>query len=190
VVKEGTQLGGVGGGSILHQDEDAKKVWPWDMPLNDKTFVQLQRASGEEGDQATRKVAGGTLYSHVRDIEVAGAKPPKLTSFGELRPVGNAGRHQYEFQFPRDSEQHERMAFVPSAAGRPRTQTHTHTHMLQFLFIYSCAHQLSGGRRVGKSSEPHPSACHAQAAPRKDPRRPTSSLRLSTRIHQALATAR
>ncbi len=50
----------------------------------DKTFVQLQRASGEEGDQATRKVAGGTLYSHVRDIEVAGAGGRAMLFSGQL----------------------------------------------------------------------------------------------------------
>jgi hypothetical protein len=112
LVKEGTQLGGAGGVTIIRQDPDAKKVWPWDMPLNDKTYVQMQRAPTEEGDQAAKKVTAGTLYSHVRDIEASSAEPPKLTCFGELKPVGTAGRRQYEFQFPRDCEQHERMAFL------------------------------------------------------------------------------
>ena len=94
------------------------------MPRNDKTFVQMQRAASEEGDQASKKITSGTLYSIARDIEASGAKPPKLTCFGELRPVGTAGRHQYEFQFPRDSDQRERMAFVPSA-GSAHANVHT-----------------------------------------------------------------
>ena len=116
VVKEGTQLGGIGGGSILHQDADAKKVWPWDMPLQDKTFVQLQRATSDD-DSTAKKLVSGTLCSIARDIETTHAKAPRLTSFGELRPGGTAGRHQYVFQYPRDAEGHEMLAFVPSAGG-------------------------------------------------------------------------
>jgi len=116
VVKEGTQLGGVGGGSVLRQDPDAKKVWPWDMPLGDKTRVQLQKASSDD-QQAPRQIVHGTLYSIVRDIETANSKAPKMTGFGQLRPGGTAGRHQYEFEFGRDSESHENLAFVPSPGG-------------------------------------------------------------------------
>jgi hypothetical protein len=159
VVQEGTQVGGVGGGAILRQDDDAKKVWPWDMPRNDKTFVQMQRAASEEGDQASKKITSGTLYSIARDIEASGAKPPKLTCFGELRPVGTAGRHQYEFEFPRDSDQHERMAFVPSA-GSAHANLHTNIATIPRVLIAAAhVHQTqvvlrTGPRRQTSSQTP------------------------------------
>jgi hypothetical protein len=113
VLNMGTHLGGIGGGSLLPEDPEAKRCWPWALPDGDKTWVQLNRAAseGEDGTKAP-KVISGTLYAICREIETNGTGPPKLTSFGNLIPSGTAGRHEYRFEVPRDHERHERLSFV------------------------------------------------------------------------------
>jgi hypothetical protein len=114
VLSMGTHLGGVGGGSLLPEDPQAKKCWPWALPDGDKTWVQLNRAAieGEDATKAAPKVSSGTLYALSREIEANGTSPPKLTSFGNLIPSGTPGRHEYRFEFPRDHERHEKLSFI------------------------------------------------------------------------------
>ena len=124
VLNVGAQIGGVGGGSVLPEDPSAKKCWPWDLPQGDKTWVQVARAAVDGADDTKPKVVAGTLYSQAREIEASATGPPKLTSFGNLIPSGNAGRHAYSLEHPRDAPEHEKLAFTPTPpAGAPKEPT-------------------------------------------------------------------
>ena len=86
-VPSGTQLGGIGGGHFLPYD-GAKRRIRWQLPLGDKTVIQLTKGSdGDVEPQAAAssksppKVLTGTLYAIARDIADA-ATSPKLTSYG------------------------------------------------------------------------------------------------------------
>ncbi len=118
VLTEGFLVGGFGGGHVLPRTTDHPKAVPWSLPSGDKTWVQLARVgdNAEGGGEQQAKFTSGTLYSVVRELE---ARFPgrliKLTSFGELRPTGTAGRHSYTLEFPEDSPQHQARDFVPSS---------------------------------------------------------------------------
>jgi hypothetical protein len=114
VLNLGTHIGGVGGGSLLAEDSQAKKRWAWDLPDGDRTWVQLSRPAveGEDAAKASSKISAGTLYALAREIEASTTGPPKLSSFGGLLPSGTPGRHGYRFEFPRDHERHDKLSFV------------------------------------------------------------------------------
>ena len=147
VLKEGTHVGGVGGGAVVAEDGELKRCWPWWLPKADKTWVELNRppVEGDDSAKAALKYTAGTLYSVVRELEASATSPPKLTSFGALMPSGSPGRHEYKFEFPRDHESHEKLAFVPSPGAHPPTNTHTHTnarqtHTLAQTRRHACPH--------------------------------------------------
>ena len=163
VLNMGTHLGGIGGGSLLPEDPEAKRCWPWALPDGDKTWVQLNRAAseGEDGTKAP-KVISGTLYAICREIETNGTGPPKLTSFGNLIPSGTAGRHEYRFEVPRDHERHERLSFVVM----PGLCKPVH-HSLTFFAARSLAHSLTPSHPLTQSHIPdHPTrSCTTTVAP-------------------------
>jgi hypothetical protein len=174
VLNMGTHLGGIGGGSLLAEDPEAKRCWPWALPDGDKTWVQLNRpaAEGEDAAKTAPKVSSGTLYALSREIEANSTGPPKLTSFGNLIPSGTPGRHEYRFEFPRDHERHEKLSFVvmPGPMRKKGLITsrmmyhhslpHSPTYPIHALtYIHRCATCM----RVG------------QVPPRTRCRRPTSS---------------
>jgi hypothetical protein len=134
----GTHLGGVGGGNVLPADPDSKRCFPWSFPQGDKTWTQLTRAptEGEEVTSKAPKFTGGTLYAIVRELEANAASAPCMTSFGQLTPLGSAGRHQYTFEFPEGHDHHQAMAWVPTAPGTAHLPTNKqqsrhgqHTHI-------------------------------------------------------------
>jgi len=114
VLNVGAQIGGVGGGSVLPEDPSAKKCWPWDLPQGDETWVQVARAAVDGADDAKPKVVPGALYAQARESKASATGPPKLTSLGKLIPSGNAGRHAYSLEHPRDPLEHENLAFTPT----------------------------------------------------------------------------
>jgi hypothetical protein len=116
-IPAGTHIGGIGGGCFVPYDGDTKRCVRWQLPLGDKTLVQLAKGASEgEGESAKGppKVISGTLYAIARDIEASATAPPKLTSYGSLIPAGTAGRHHYMFEFPDDHEKHKKMMFQPT----------------------------------------------------------------------------
>jgi len=105
VILKGTLLGSVGGGSLLPTESgERRSVVPWELPLGDRTLVQMMQSDDMEvkdtKDAKEGKPSTGTLYSIVRELEASAATELTLTSFGRLLPKGEAGRHSYEFEYP------------------------------------------------------------------------------------------
>ena len=171
VLNMGAHLGGVGGGSVVAEDTDSHRCWPWCLPKGDKTWVQCNRSAAEGEEKSAPKVVAGTLYSIVRDLEAGATGPPKLSSFGALLPAGTAGRHEYRFEHPRDVEQHEKLAFVPS----PGTPPHQSSHPQMPTHVFARAIQIARARM-------------ARQALRTTCRRAIVSRRRSLRTHLASAT--
>ena len=160
VLNMGAHLGGVGGGSVVAEDTDSHRCWPWCLPKGDKTWVQCNRSAAEGEEKSAPKVVAGTLYSMVRDLEA-----------GALLPAGTAGRHEYRFEHPRDVEQREKLAFVPS----PGTPPHQSSHPQMPTHVFARAIQIARARM-------------ARQALRTTCRRAILSRRRSLRTHLASAT--
>jgi hypothetical protein len=111
-----TVLGSVGGGHFIPYD-GTKRCILWQLPLGDKTLVQLTQGPSEGDEPKTGKFTVGTLYTIAKDIESKATSSIKLTSYGSLLPAGIAGKHQYLFEFPDDHEKHTKMMFQPSAGA-------------------------------------------------------------------------
>ena len=115
----GTRMGNVGGGNFVDRNEDALTAIPWALPKGDQTFVQLSRekgdaGGGDEGAEKMPKFSGGTLYAVLREIEAKSTTPIRPTSFGEVKPTSEGGRHTYQFACLPGAENHRALDFVPS----------------------------------------------------------------------------
>ena len=128
VLAAGTPLGGVGGGQILDADEQHVKAVPWDLPSGDQTWVQLENKKGDrnaEEESDAPKFISGTLYAIARQIESKSTKPLKITSFGDLIPVTEAGLQKYTFSSPHDAENHRKLDFVLTPVQKVVKVSHT-----------------------------------------------------------------
>ena len=116
ILARGTPLGAIGGGSIIDADEDRNKAVPWDLPLGDQTWVQLEskKADRNAEDEEVPKFASGTLYAIARQIESKSTKGLKITSFGDLLPVTESGLQKYTFSTPKGAENHRKLDYVMS----------------------------------------------------------------------------
>ncbi len=120
-IDKGTNLGGVGGGSIVDFNGGNTAAVTWELPDGDATWVQLLLKKGED-PEGSRKFTSGTLYSILRDLESKSTTPIKITSFGEAAGKVEHGRHSYSFSTPADAENHRKLEFslVPTAAGKTK----------------------------------------------------------------------
>lgn len=65
-------------------------------------------------DDDVPKFVSGTLYAIARQIESKSTKGLKLTSFGDMIPVTEAGLQKYNFSTPPTAENHRKLDFVLS----------------------------------------------------------------------------
>ena len=118
ILTPGMAIGAVGGGTFLDRDEDRVKAIPWELPLGDQTWAQLERrkVKGERDveDDDAPKFVSGTLCAVARQIERKSTKGLKLTSFGDLIPVTEAGLQKYKFSSPEGADNHRKLDFVLS----------------------------------------------------------------------------
>ncbi len=122
-IEKGTNLGGVGGGSIVDLNEEVNSAVSWELPEGDATWVQLQLKKGDDAED-NRKFTSGTLYSILRDLESKATSPIKITSFGEATGKVEHGRHCYSFSTPPTAENHRKLEYrlAPPPAGSSKAK--------------------------------------------------------------------
>ena len=71
---------------------------PWDLPLGDKTVVQIQIGGDDTEADKKAKPKLGTLYVLAKAYEKKAAQNGgalTLTSYGKLEPEDQAGNHGF-----------------------------------------------------------------------------------------------
>ena len=85
---------------------------PWCLPERDNTFVQI--ATREEGENKSKPKVG-TLYSLIKPLEKAAAQKGSsltLTSFGNIKARGQAGKHGLGFEHPQGHPKHSLQDYI------------------------------------------------------------------------------
>ena len=112
IVAKGTLLGGYGGGSVMAAGTKTDLV-PWQLPLGDKTQIQL--FSGAVDDSESKKPKTGTLYVLAKPLEKKASQAGSaltLTSYGKLKPEGQAGSHSFVIELVDGNSKHTKQGYV------------------------------------------------------------------------------
>ena len=117
----GTMLGAFGGGAMCPANESALTNIPFQLTQGDRSHVRLEsKLTTTDGKEVRELKAQGTFYSVVKPLEKAAVEASSsltLKGWGKILPVGEAGKHGYELEFPAGHTMHEPQDYQPRIAS-------------------------------------------------------------------------
>ena len=114
-----TVLGAFGGGVMCPASESTLTNIPFQLMQGDRSHVRLESKTTKEGKEVKEVKAQGTFYSVMKPFEKAAVEASSsltLQGWGKILPVGDAGKHGYQLEFPIGHAKSEPQDYVPRNA--------------------------------------------------------------------------
>ena len=93
---------------------------PFQLTQGDRSHMRLEGKTMKDGKEVREVKAQGAFYSIVKPLEKAAVEASSsltLKGRGKILPVGEAGRHGYELEFPAGNPKNEPQDYAPRNAS-------------------------------------------------------------------------